>query len=156
MSLGDGAVAANASIVRTEVFRHKETGKYYLAPVYVSDVLAGRTPDRFITAHKSLEEWVRITDDFEFLFNLFSNDVINIKMPRVKKSKTNTGDSVSWTEGMFYFTGPHTSTAQIKIVDHKNSFKDAIGSQGLKSIEKYQVDPLGNLTKVNKEKRYVL
>ncbi len=156
MPLGDKAVAANASIVRTEVFRHKETGKYYLAPVYVSDVLAGRMPEKFITQRKPYEEWVDITNDFEFLFSLYANDVIKIKMPREKKSKTNNGESVSWTEGMFYYTGPHTATAQIKFINHKNSFKDAVGSQGLKIFEKYQVDPLGNLYKVNKEKRHVL
>src|SRR5699024_1840688 len=52
MPLNDKAVAANASIVRTEVFQHKETKRFYLAPVYVNDVLAGRVPDRFITANK--------------------------------------------------------------------------------------------------------
>lgn len=156
MPLGNGAVAANASIVRTEVYRHKETGKFYLAPVYVSDVLAGRLPEKFITAHKAYESWVDITDDYEFQFNLYPNDVINIKMPRKKKSKTNTGETVEWTDGMFYFVSPHTATAQINIIDHKNSFKDAIGSQGLKQFEKYQVDPLGNFYKVHKEKRHEL
>lgn len=35
-----------------------------------------------------------------------------------------------------------------------DSFKDAIGSQRLEIFEKYQTDPLGNLYKVQKEKRY--
>lgn len=33
--LDDNTVAANGSIVRTEVFQHKKTKRYYLAPVYV-------------------------------------------------------------------------------------------------------------------------
>lgn len=147
-------IAENASIARTEVFRHKENGKYYLAPVYVSDVLAKRVPERFITALKPYSEWQGITSEFEFLFSLFSNDIIRLEMPREKQSKLYNGDKVSWTNGIFYFKGVHTGTAQINIIDHMNSFNDAVGSKGLKLLEKYQTDPLGNLTKVTQEKRY--
>lgn len=152
--LDDVTVAENASIARTEVFRHKENGKYYLAPVYVSDVMAKRMPERFITALKPYKEWEMITSDFEFLFNLFPNDVVKLRMPREKTAKTYTGERVTWIEGIFYFKGVHTGTAQINLIDHMNSFKDAIGSKGLKLFEKYQTDPLGNLTKVYREKRY--
>ncbi len=152
--LDDKTVADNASIARTEVFRHKKSGKYYLAPVYVSDVMAKKVPEKFITALKPYNEWDEITSEYEFLFNLFPNDVIEIKMPREKTSKLNTGETVSWSQGIFYYKGVHTGTAQINIIDHMNSFKDAIGSKGLLSFEKYQTDPLGNLTKVHKEKRY--
>lgn len=152
--LDDKTVAENASIARTEVFRHKETGKFYLAPVYVSDVMAGRKPEKFITQRKPYKEWLNITDEYQFMFNLFPNDVIKIKMPREKTSKLYTGDKVSWIEQLFYFKGVHTGTAQINIIDHMDSFKDAVGSQGLKVLEKYQTDPLGQLTKVHKEKRY--
>lgn len=152
--LDDKTVAENASIARTEVFRHKENGKFYLAPVYVSDIMAKRVPDRFITALKPYSEWDPITDDYEFLFNLFSNDIIKVKMPRKKSSKTNTGEIVTWDEDIFYYKGVHTGTAQINIINHMNSFKDSIGSKGLQLFEKYQTSPLGNLTKIQKEKRY--
>ncbi|HLR72428.1 MAG TPA: hypothetical protein VK085_13485, partial [Pseudogracilibacillus sp.] len=75
---------------------------------------------------------------------------------REKNTKMSNGETISWREGMFYFIGPHTATAQLNIINHKNSFKDAVGSQSLELFEKYQVDLLGNLYRVNKEKRYVL
>ncbi len=152
--LDDKAVAENASIARTEVFRHKETGKYYLAPVYVSDVFAKKQPERFITAHKPYNEWQEITTDYEFLFGLFPNDVIKVKMPREKTSKTNSGGFLKWVEGVFYYKGVHTGTAQINISDHMGRFVDAIGSKNLQLFEKYQTDPLGNLTKAHGGKRH--
>ncbi|HHU18972.1 MAG TPA: type II CRISPR RNA-guided endonuclease Cas9 [Bacilli bacterium] len=152
--LDDKTVAENASIARTEVFRHKENGKFYLAPVYVSDVVAKRVPEKFITALKPYSEWDLITDAYEFLFNLYPNDVIKVKMPREKTSKTNTGEIKKWIEEIFYYKGVDTATAQLNITEHKNEFSDRIGSKNLKLIEKYQVDPLGNLTKVNQEKRH--
>lgn len=152
--LDDKTVADNASIARTEVFRHKENGKYYLAPVYVSDVMAKKVPEKFITANKPYNEWVIINDEYEFLFNLFPNDVIKVVMPKEKESKTWMKTSVIWTEGLFYYKGVDSRTAALSLIDHMNSFFDRIGSKNLLLIEKYQTDPLGNLTKVHKEKRY--
>ncbi|CAM3260988.1 type II CRISPR RNA-guided endonuclease Cas9 [Sporolactobacillus spathodeae] len=152
--LRDKAVAFNSSIVRTEVYQNKETGKFYLAPVYVSDVLAGREPKKFITPHKNYDNWLEITDDYRFLFNIFPNDVLHIKMKRKKEAKTFLGNLVEWQEGYFYFKKVHSATAQIGIIDHMKSFKDEIGSQNLLILEKYQVDPLGNLSKVHGEKQY--
>lgn len=156
VSLENNAVAANGSIARTEVFRHKETGKFYLAPVYVSDVLAKRTPEKFITANKPYEKWVDITDNYDFLFNLYPNDIVKVKMPNGKTSKNNLGEFFTWEEGMFYFKKVDSATAQISLIDHKNSFFDRIGTQRLTLFEKYQTDPLGKLTKVHKEKRHGL
>ncbi|MCI1881443.1 MAG: type II CRISPR RNA-guided endonuclease Cas9 [Sporolactobacillus sp.] len=152
--LHDKAVAANSSIVRTEVFQNKHTGKFYLAPVYVSDVLAGREPKKFIKPLQPYENWVDITDDFQFLFNLYPNDVIYVKMKRLKSAKMNLGEPIKWQGGFFYFKGVHSATAQIKIINHMNSFGDSIGSQNLLIFERYQVDPLGNLSKVHGEKRH--
>ncbi|WP_217587307.1 type II CRISPR RNA-guided endonuclease Cas9 [Lentibacillus saliphilus] len=151
--IDEHTVAANGRIARTEVFRHKKTGKYYLTPVYVSEVLSGVVPSKLITQGKPYKDWAVITDDYEFQFNLFQNDVLNIKLPREKTAKTHTNTRVSWEEGLFYFNGVDTATAQIKITDHKNSFQDRIGITGLKVFDKYQIDPLGNLSKVNKEIR---
>lgn len=154
VSLDDKTVAANASIARTEVFRHKETGRFYLAPVYVADVMKGLVPKKFITPNKSYNNWVEISDEFEFLFNLYPNDVIRVKLPTEKETKNNLGDIISWQEGLFYYKGVDIHTASIAIIDHMNSLKDRIGTQRLAIFEKYQVDPLGNLIKVHGEKRY--
>lgn len=154
--LDDGAVAENASIVRTEVFTHKEKGGYYLAPVYVSDVMKKRAPTRFISANKPYTEWDKINNQFKFIFNLYPNDVIKVKMPRVKTSKSKSRGPIKWKEGVFYFKGVDSRTGSLTISDHMNSFNDRIGSRTLLTLEKYQTDPLGNLTKVKKEKRHVL
>lgn len=156
VQLKDEAVAANASIVRTEVFRHKDSGKFFLAPVYAADVFAKREPKKFIKPLQPYENWVDITSDYQFLFNLFPNDLVHVKMKKPKQTKSNLGKPVVWQEGFFYFKNTDSSTAQIGIIDHMNSFKDRIGSQNLLVFEKYQVDPLGNISKVHGETRYGL
>ncbi|BBN98184.1 type II CRISPR RNA-guided endonuclease Cas9 [Sporolactobacillus terrae] len=152
--LKEKTVAYNSSIVKTEVFQNKETGKFYLAPVYVADVMVGREPKKFITQKKPYDEWLDITEEYNYLFSLFPNDVVHIKMKKTKKTKSFLNEPVTWQEGYFYFKNVHTGTAQIGIIDHMRSFKDEIGSQNLVILEKYQVDPLGNLSKIHGEKRY--
>ncbi|WP_262393543.1 hypothetical protein [Sporolactobacillus inulinus] len=76
-------------------------------------------------------------------------------MKKPKKNKNqNLGEPIIWQEGYFYYKKTDTATAQIGIIDHMKSFSDRIGSQNLMILEKYQVDPLGNLSKVHGEKRY--
>jgi CRISPR-associated protein Cas9/Csn1, subtype II/NMEMI len=154
VSLRDEAVAANSSIVRTEVYQNKETGKFYLAPVYVSDVFAGREPKKFITQSKPYEKWVNITNDYIFKFNIFPNDVLHIKMKHAKKAKSNLGEILNWQEGYVYFKATDIHTGAISIIDHMNSFSDRIGTQNLQVFEKYLVDPLGSLSRVHGEKQY--
>lgn len=152
VELGNKTVAENASIVRTEVFRHKETGRFYLAPIYVPEILDNIAPKKFIVPAKSYENWIDINDEYEFLFNLYPNDLIKIKMPKEKEAKNKLGEKIIWQEGFFYLKGVHSRTAQINIIDQMNSFEDAVGSQRLLLFEKYQVDPLGNISKVDRER----
>lgn len=152
VELGHKTVAENASIVRTEVFQHKETGRFYLAPIYVPEILEHIPPKKLIVPAKSYENWIDISNEYEFLFNLYPNDLIKIKMPKEKEAKNRLGEKIKWQEGFFYFKKVHSRTAQINIIDQMNSFEDAVGSQRLLLFEKYQVDPLGNISKVEKEK----
>ncbi|MGM7634985.1 type II CRISPR RNA-guided endonuclease Cas9 [Bacillus sp. Hm123] len=152
--LDEKTAADHASIARTEVFRHKETGRFFLTPVYVADVLSKRVPERFITPGKPYSEWKKITDDYEFLFSLYPNDLIKVKMPKEKETKTYMKEKYVWQESLMYFKGVHSGTAAVKLIDHMNSFEDEIGTQRLVTFEKYQVDPLGNVTKVHGEKRH--
>lgn len=154
VNLKNQTVADNASIARTDVFQHKENGRYYLIPVYVSDIKAGRTPNRFITAHKPYSQWIEATDMYQFLFSLYQNDLILVKLPRVKEVKNKTGTILKWQEQKFYFKGVDVATAQISIMSQDGSIEERVGTQRLEIFDKYQIDPLGNRYRVNQETRH--
>lgn len=107
VELGENTVADHASIVRTEVFRHKKNGKFYLAPVYVADVVTGKVPEKFITAGQSYENWDAITEEYEYLFCLYPNDLIKVRMPREKETTTQTKGKIKWQKGLCYYKGVH-------------------------------------------------
>lgn len=84
MVRGGTGIAANGEMVRIDVFR--ENGKYYFVPVYTADVVRKVLPNRAATHTKPYSEW-RVMDDANFVFSLYSRDLIHVKSK--KDIKTN-------------------------------------------------------------------
>ncbi|UOR10509.1 hypothetical protein MUO15_12560 [Halobacillus amylolyticus] len=148
---GEDMIADNASIARTDVYQDRETKKYYLIPVYVADVKQGNQPDRFIAAYKPYEKWPKKAENHSYLFSLYSNDLIYIELPKPKVTKR---ESIEWKSGYFYFKGVDTATGSISISKNDSKFSDRIGVQSLVNFSKYNITPIGDLQKVQKETAY--
>lgn len=77
-----GGLAENANIVRLDFYRRMETNgkyRYYVAPVYTSDIACGIRPDRLAVKNKDESEWIKVDESFEFLFYLFPGEYIKIQ-----------------------------------------------------------------------------
>ncbi len=151
---GNG-IAANGSMVRIDVFCEENKGKkkYYFVPIYTADVVKKRLPNRAATANKILSEW-RMMNDENFIFSLYSRDLIYIESDKGVAVKTIDGQTIRVQSLYAYFTGANTATASISGKFHDSSATyESLGIQGLKNIQKCQVDVLGNVSFVKKEKR---
>lgn len=150
-------VAANGSMVRIDVFYVDGEG-YYFIPIYVSDTTKKRLPSKACVAFKTYEEWKEM-DDEDFVFSLYPNDLIEVKSKRgIKLNVEIKGSTLPKelvvNEGMFYYRSAGIAVAQISVINNDNSYgQTSLGIKSLSSIEKYVVDPLGNYSKVGKEKR---
>ncbi|MEE1018197.1 MAG: type II CRISPR RNA-guided endonuclease Cas9, partial [Acutalibacteraceae bacterium] len=149
-------VADNGSMIRVDVF--VRDGKYYLVPIYVSDTVKDKLPNKAIVAHKPYDEWVEMNDD-EFVFSLYPRDLIKVTSNKdmsfslVNKDST-LPEKMTCRECFVYYVGTDIATASISVINHDNTYKiRGLGVKTLPLIEKYQVDVLGNITKVQKEKR---
>ncbi len=151
---GNG-IAANGSMVRIDVFCEQDKGKkkYYYVPIYTADVVKNRLPNRAATQAKMMSEW-RVMKEENFIFSLYSRDLVYIESDRGVKLKTVDGEAVSANRVYAYYTGADIATANIhgSLNDNSACFKE-MGIQGLKELRKCQVDVLGNVTFVKKEKR---
>ncbi len=149
------AVANNGSMVRVDVFYVENEG-YYLVPIYVADTVKAELPNKAIT--RSDKGWKEM-DDNNFVFSLYPNDLIKVKSKKEMKmslvnKKSTLAKNVSSKEFLFYYKTTGISTASITVINHDNTYTiPSLGVKELLSIEKYQVDVLGNVTKVKKEKR---
>lgn len=155
--LEDTAVADNGSMVRVDVFFVENEG-YYLVPIYVSDTVKKKLPNKAIVAYKSYDEW-KVMNDKDFVFSLYPNDLIKVKSKKDMKLSLVNKDStlaknISSKEFFYYYKSTGISTGSITVINHDNTYTiPSLGVKTLLSIEKYQVDVLGNITKVTKEKR---
>lgn len=128
-----GGLAKNDTMLRVDVFQ--KAGKYFLVPVYVHHRVKG-LPNKAIVAHKNEEEWQTIDDTFDFLFCLYPNDFVEIKL----KNRIIRG----------YYAGTHRGTSGIALLVHdRNQFVgkagriEGIGVRSAISLTKYNVDVLG-------------
>ena len=141
-----GGVADQASMWRVDVFR--KDGKHYLVPIYQSDRRKGAAlPNRAATAHTQREEWTPIDDGFEFRFALAANDLVELQ---TKKEKF-----------FGYFVGMDVASANVSVLSHdRNALlgKDGVWrglglKVGVLSFEKFNVDVLGTVHRIEREKR---
>lgn len=151
------AVADNGSMVRVDVFYVEGEG-YYLVPIYVADTVKKELPNRAITRGKEYNQW-RVMRDSDFLFSIYPNDLIRFvtsaptTFSLINQSST-LAPSKKCSEGYVYYKSTGISTASFKVVNHDNTYQvSSLGIKTLRSLEKYQVDVLGNISKIGKEKR---
>ncbi len=149
--------AENENMVRVDVF--KKGGKFYLCPIYMSDVYAKRLPNKVIEINK---DWSEIDDSYEFLFSLYQNDLIKVTSDRdMKFSKVNNKnplskkpDSITCKEQIVYYNNTGIATASIKVLTNDRCYGISnLGVKTLKNMEKLYVDVLGKVYKAPKEKR---
>ncbi|MCI9135996.1 MAG: type II CRISPR RNA-guided endonuclease Cas9 [Lachnospiraceae bacterium] len=145
------AANANGSMVRVDVFR--VNGKYYFVPVYVSDVIKKRLPTKAVVQGKPYEQWKEV-EDKDFIFSLYSRDLISFKSKKGKKVTCIDGTYKIVNEKVVYYYGADIATANLSGKSHDGSFTfRGLGIQNLEHLKKYQVDILGNVTEVKQEKR---
>lgn len=144
-------IAENGSMVRIDVFR--DNGKYYFVPIYTADTVKEKLPMRAATQAKPMSEW-RVMKDENFIFSLYSRDLVRIKAKKGMKVKY-CDKSVGIENDMFvYYWGADIATGLIEGRAHDNSFEfRSLGIQSLEVFEKCQVDVLGNISVVKSETR---
>lgn len=136
-----GGIAARGNIYRIDIFQ--KTGKYYMVPVYYKDLYQGQIPRKAVVANKPYSDWKEM-DDRDFLFSLYTDDLIRIR----KKGAEETYE-------MGYYKTCNRNNASLKYKTHDLESQDykKTGIKTLKSLEKLNVDLLGNIYTCHKEER---
>ena len=151
------AVAENGKMVRVDVFKVDGDG-YYLVPIYVADTIKEKLPNKAIVQGKPYTEWKEMQDK-DFLFSLYHNDLVKLTHKKFlefqKINKEGTLPEKFQTKEIFaYFKSAAITNGSIKVITNDTSyFIGSLGVKTLENFEKYQVDVLGNYSKVKKEIR---
>lgn len=138
-------IASNDTMLRTDVFT--KAGKFHLVPVYVHHAVAKDLPNRAIVQSKDEEEWTVIDESFAFCFSLYPNDLVKVQQ--------NGKPAI-----LGYYSSCHRGTGNINLWTHdrnhqvgKEGMIEGIGVKTALSIEKFNVDVLGNRYPATPEER---
>ena len=158
-------IADNGTMVRVDIFRHKVNGKFYGVPIYTMDFALGILPKNAVVGGKDksgiIKDWLEMDSQYEFCFSLFKGDLILVQKKEMSKAE------------LCYFVSFDTAGGQIKVEKHDNHFTTltdnqrllfniatpkevagkSIGIQNLKIFEKWQVSPLGEVSKAEFRER---
>ncbi|MDO4936051.1 MAG: type II CRISPR RNA-guided endonuclease Cas9 [Phascolarctobacterium sp.] len=155
--VGTRGYAKNGDMIRIDVFLTEEDG-YYFVPIYVADTVNKTLPNRACIDGKLRSEWKEMKEE-DFLFSLYHNDLIYIKrkepipMSKINK-KSNMEDKIYVNDAFLYFQDANAFHASINVINDDNTYgQDTLRIKNVEVFEKYQVDVLGNITKVGKETR---
>lgn len=154
---GGKSVATKGSMIRVDVFYVDGKG-YYLVPIYVSDTVKKELPNKAITRDKPYEQWYTMAEK-DFLFSLYKYDLIRITSSREIRLKSKREESTLEKEyktksELLYYCSTDIHTNSITCIDNCNAYEiRGLGIRNLLVIEKFSVDILGNISRVNKEKR---
>ena len=139
-----GGIVQNDSMLRVDLFT--KAGKFYLVPVYVYHAVTKELPNRSIVAHKDEAEWTVVDGSFEFLFSVYPNDFVAVRQRKERFSG--------------YYAGCDRGSGNMNLWAHdrnsgvgKDGLMRGIGVKTALSVEKYNVDVLGNIYPAPKEPR---
>lgn len=96
-------------------------------------------------------------EEKNFLFSLYADDLIEVARKKVMPfSIVNSGStlphSYETTHEMVYYGGLDISSGNIKVITHDNSYSlRGLGIKTLNTLQKYEVDILGNVREVKKK-----
>jgi CRISPR-associated endonuclease Csn1 len=142
----DKALVDNGGMSRVDIFTKDVEGrkKYYTVPVYSHQIAQKELPVRILPVPKKVG-FINVDESFIFCFSVYPNDLLKI-----------VGEAGDVTFG--YYVKYNISSAGYSFIGHADTSRkdiDLISKSigNAKIVEKYQVDVLGNYTKVKKEVR---
>ena len=148
----NGGNADNGSMIRVDVFYMEDEGYYYV-PIYITDVIKGKLPNKAVVQGKTFEDWKEM-DDRDFLFSMYPNELLYIEHRKGIKLKTKKGSSrqeqIVRKADFYYFKGMNIASGNLFIITHDHSYEQpSLGGKTLSCLKKYTVDALGNYSEVS-------
>ena len=152
-------IVDNGEMVRVDIFKSKDKGKFYAVPIYTYDFAIGRLPNKAIVQgkHKNgiIKDWLEMDENYEFCFSLFKNDCIKIQTKEMQEPVLAIYKATSSSTASINLE--HLSRYAFASLDEEKIFTDLdkeknktmtktnCGIQGLKTFEKVKLSPLGEI-----------
>ncbi|STP11925.1 CRISPR associated protein [Helicobacter mustelae] len=151
-------IVDNGAMVRVDIFKSKDKGKFYAVPIYTYDFAIGKLPNKAIVQGKKngiIKDWLEMDENYEFCFSLFKNDCIKIQTKEMQEAVLAIYKSTNSAKATIELE--HLSKYALKNEDEEKMFTDtdkeknktmtreSCGIQGLKVFQKVKLSVLGEV-----------
>ena len=149
----NGGIADNGSMIRIDIYYVPDDG-YYFVPIYTADTVKKYLPNLAVVAYKKYNQWKPMQEE-HFRFSLYPGDLVLVRSKKEIKlslvnDKSTADSSVTRKEWLMYYGGADISTGAITLTTHDRKYRiRGLGVKRLLSMEKYEVDVLGEYHKVH-------
>ena len=164
----NGGIVDNGEMVRVDVFKSKDKGKFYAVPIYTFDFATGRLPNKAVVFGKDkdgvIKDWLEMDENYEFCFSLFKNDAVLIQTKDMESPVVAIYNSTDIANAQMKFY--HHSSYAFANDDEKIFFtkttndkgrrvmcRESCGIQSLKHFSKASISPIGELKELKPSKR---
>ena len=163
-------IVDNGVMVRVDIFKSKDKGKFYAVPIYTYDFAVGKLPNKAIVTGKQsdgiIKDWLEMDENYEFCFSLFKNDCIKIQTKEMQEPVLAIYKATSSSTASINLE--HLSKYAFSNDDEEKIFTDMnkdgaktmtktnCGIQGLKIFQKVKLSPLGEVLEYKPRNRQTI
>lgn len=163
-------IVDNGAMVRVDIFKSKDKGKFYAVPIYTYDFAVGKLPNKAIVTGKQsdgiIKDWLEMDENYEFCFSLFKNDCIKIQTKEMQEPVLAIYKATSSSTASINLE--HLSKYAFSNDDEEKIFTDMnkdgaktmtktnCGIQGLKIFQKVKLSPLGEVLEYKPRNRQTI
>lgn len=148
-------IVDNGAMVRVDIFKSRDKGKFYAVPIYTYDFAVGKLPNKAIVVGKQsdgvIKDWLEMDGNYEFCFSLFKNDYIKIQSTKMQNpvfviyKRTHSGMASITFEHLSRYTCTKDERRLFRLKDNELPIQGTQGIQGLKLLQKVKLSPLGEV-----------
>lgn len=151
----NGALVKNGEMVRVDIFKSKDKGRFYAVPIYTYDFAIGKLPNKAIVPMDKggvVKDWLEMDENYEFCFSLFKNDSIIFKTKDIHDSILGIFKGLNSSKGKIDIE--HNSKFELKNderlffinkVGDPSYFREDINFSNFVFFQKVKLSPLGEV-----------
>ena len=151
----NGALVKNGEMVRVDIFKSKDKGRFYAVPIYTYDFAIGKLPNKAIVPMDKggvVKDWLEMDENYEFCFSLFKNDSIIFKTKDMHDSILGIFKGLNSSKGKIDIE--HNSKFELKNderlffinkVGDPSYFREDINFSNFVFFQKVKLSPLGEV-----------
>lgn len=158
----NGFLVKNGEMIRVDIFKSKDKGRFYAVPIYTYDFAIGKLPNKAIVAMKGgiIKDWIEMDENYSFCFSLFKNDAIQFQISENNQPILGIFKGINSSKGKMdiehHSKFSLSSCEQLFFINKEKQpsfFREDVNFSNFIYFQKVKLSPLGEIKPLKPSKR---